>query len=77
MDSAQLLVMQIPLAELWDTSGLADAMRGEVLGVDDIAAYLRGGHVRFVIAEGGRPPATGPRFRLKVGIAVHLHSVQR
>ena len=56
MDSTQRIVMRAPLEELWNASGPVDATRGHMLSAEDVTALLRGGNVRFVIAELGAPP---------------------
>ena len=54
METAQRIVTQIPLAELWNSSGPLDASRGEYLGEVDIVQLLRDGS-RLVVAEVGLP----------------------
>ncbi|UPK01522.1 hypothetical protein [Bradyrhizobium sp. 170] len=54
MDSAQKIVTQMPLVELWNADGLLDARRAENLGETDIKRLLRDGS-SFVVAEAGQP----------------------
>ena len=64
MDTAQKIVTQTPLTELWNTDGPLDARRGENLGETDIKRLLRDGS-SFVVAEAGLPLrwiAEGDRF---------------
>jgi len=64
MDTAQKIVTQTPLTELWNTDGPLDARRAENLGETDIKRLLRDGS-SFVVAETGQPLrwiAEGDRF---------------
>jgi hypothetical protein len=54
MDTAQRIVTQTPLTELWNTDGPLDACRAENLGETDIKRLLRNGS-SFVVAEAGQP----------------------
>lgn len=54
MDLRFRLVTQLPAAALWTADGSpVAANRGRLLGRDDIAELLRGGEVRFVVADCG------------------------
>lgn len=55
MDPSLRVVMRIPMEELWDTEGDSAAARRRSLGGIDIAAMLRQGVVRFVVADCGEP----------------------
>jgi len=46
MDTAQKIVTQTPLTELWNTDGPLDARRAENLGEADIKRLLRDGSSR-------------------------------
>src|SRR6185436_19220135 len=64
MDTRQKIVTQIPLTELWNSSGPLNAFRVEGLGETDIVRLLRDGS-SFVVAETGqslRWIAEGDRF---------------
>jgi hypothetical protein len=54
MDTAQKIITQIPLTELWNADGPLDARRAENLGGADIKRLLRDGP-SFVVAEPGSP----------------------
>jgi hypothetical protein len=54
MDTAQKIVTQIPLTELWNADGPLDARRAKNLGEADIKRLLRDGP-SFVVAETGLP----------------------
>jgi len=43
----------MPLHELWDDRGTLPAVRGEQLGLKEIAKIARHGPFRFVIADAG------------------------
>jgi hypothetical protein len=64
LDTAQKIVTQTPLTELWNTNGPLDARRAENLGETDIKRLLRDGST-FAVAETGQPLrwiAEGDRF---------------
>lgn len=64
MDTRQKIVTQVPLTELWNSSGPLDAFRAEMLGEADIVRLLQNGS-SFVVAEAGQPLrwiAEGDRF---------------
>jgi hypothetical protein len=64
MDTAQRIVTQMPLTELWNSSGPLDAFRVEKLGETDIVRLLQNGS-SFVVAEAAQPLrwiAEGDRF---------------
>jgi hypothetical protein len=48
------VVSQIPMTELWDCEGLLPAARHRPLRGTDVAALLRQGTVRFVVADIGQ-----------------------
>jgi hypothetical protein len=54
MDTRQKIVAQMPLTELWNSSGPLDAFRVEGLGETDIVRLLRDGS-SFVVADVGLP----------------------
>ena len=54
MDTRQKIVTQIPLTELWNSSGPLNAFRVEGLGETDIVRLLRDG-ASFVVAGVGLP----------------------
>ena len=56
MEWSNKVVVQIPLLELWATTGPVNAVRGRSLGASEIRALLRRGSVRFVVADLGRSP---------------------
>jgi len=47
------VVTRMPLHELWDDRGTLPAVRGEQLGLKEIAKIARHGPFRFVIADAG------------------------
>lgn len=49
------IVMQIPMTELWNSTGDRSVVRVRALGHRDIVDLLRQEHVRFVVAECGEP----------------------
>lgn len=49
----QRVVVSLPLAEIWDSTGPIAATRGRQLSTDDIAQLLRAGPVQFVVADAG------------------------
>ena len=53
MDTSLRVVMRIPMSELWDSEGNLTASKQRTLGGSDVAALLRQGLVRFVVAECG------------------------
>lgn len=55
MDPMLRVVMRIPMSELWDSAGNLTAAKQRSLGGSDVAALLRQGQVRFVVAECGDP----------------------
>lgn len=55
MDPALRFVMLIPMTELWDLKGDRSAVKQRILGGRDVAALLRLGPIRFVVAECGEP----------------------
>ncbi len=55
MDTSLRLVTQIPLGVLWDSQGNQTAAKQRTLGRSDVAAMLRRGLVRFVVANCGHP----------------------
>lgn len=55
MNANLRIVMQIPMIELWDSSGNSIPAKQRVLRSSDIVALLRQGLVRFVVAECGEP----------------------
>jgi hypothetical protein len=55
MDPALRVVMRIPMIDLWDSEGNLTAAKQRTLSRDDVAALLRRGLVRFVVAECGDP----------------------
>jgi hypothetical protein len=55
MDSSLRVVMQIPMSELWDSEGNLTPTKKRLLGGNDVAAMLRRGPIRFVVAECGDP----------------------
>jgi hypothetical protein len=55
MDPSQRIVTSMPLVELWDESGPVPAARKRDLGVTELRDMLRGGAVRFVVADAGSP----------------------
>lgn len=46
-------VSKMPLAELWNESGVVAAQRVRELGSSEIVSLLRAGKVRFVVADVG------------------------
>ena len=54
MDPSLRIVMRIPMSELWDSEGNLTAAKQRALGGSDIAALLRQGQVRFVVADCGK-----------------------
>lgn len=55
MDSSLRVVMRIPMSELWDLDGSMAAKKQRTVCGSDVAAMLRHGPVRFVVAECGDP----------------------
>jgi hypothetical protein len=59
MDTANRIVTQLPLPELWDTRGPLTATRQRPLAAGEVAAFLRVNPLppsaRFVIADVGQP----------------------
>ena len=53
MDPSLRVVMQMPLTELWDDAGLVTDVKLRHLSRNDVAAMLRQGRVRFVVANSG------------------------
>jgi hypothetical protein len=54
--------MRIPMGELWDPDGNPAGARRRTLRGSDLAALLRQGPVRFVVAECGEPLHRVPPF---------------
>jgi hypothetical protein len=54
MDPSVRIVTQIPLTELWDSTGVIRAARGPYLTVDDVRDLLGRGSPRFAIADIGK-----------------------
>ncbi|WP_338827380.1 hypothetical protein [Bradyrhizobium sp. 27S5] len=64
MDTSKRIVTQMPLTELWDSSGLVSARRIEQIGEAEIVRLLRAGST-IVVADVGFPlrwTATDDRF---------------
>ena len=55
MNQDHRIVTQLPLEELWVGQRLISTIKVKDLGPSEIAARLRAGMVRFVIADVGRP----------------------
>ena len=53
MHAALRVMTQLPAVELWRADGLVTRQRGSSLTAEDIAAFLRRGQVRFVVASAG------------------------
>jgi hypothetical protein len=51
----QRVVTRLPLTELWDTHGVLQRGRGRAVGREQVTDLLRGGRVRFVLANCGEP----------------------
>lgn len=49
------IVMHLGLGELWDENGILEIRRGCEVGRQQVAARLRNGRVRFVVADCGHP----------------------
>lgn len=49
----QRVVVSLPLAEIWDSTGPMAAARGRQLSADDITQLLRAGPIQFVVADSG------------------------
>ncbi len=49
----QRVVIQLPLAELWDNCGPVRAMRSGLVDASQVKQLLRAGSVRFVVADLG------------------------
>lgn len=55
------IVTKLPLSELWDETGPLLANRVRYLGLGEIKELLRGGSVRFVVADCGHHLKWEPR----------------
>lgn len=55
MDSSVRIVVQIPLTELWNDSGVVTSSKKRQLRRNEISELLRTGRVRFVMADCGDP----------------------
>ncbi len=55
MRADQRVVTSTPLTELWDENGPVEAARERDLGFEEVRSLLRGGPLRFVIADPGLP----------------------
>jgi hypothetical protein len=55
MQPQDRVVIQIPLAELWDTTGTLPAARGRSLSREEVRQLVQAGAVRFVVADAGLP----------------------
>jgi hypothetical protein len=55
MDTSLRIVTQIPMSEIWDAEGKVSATKRRTLTSNDIAAMLRQGLIRFVVADCGDP----------------------
>lgn len=53
MKHSERIVIRMPLREIWDSSGVLTTTRTRTLDGSDVAALLRLGTVRFVIAACG------------------------
>jgi hypothetical protein len=53
MHPDQRVVVSLPLAEIWDSSGPIAATRGRQLSTADITQLLRAGPIQFVVADFG------------------------
>jgi hypothetical protein len=60
MDPSSRIITELPLRELWDEFGPVVATEVRDLSVAEIAGLLRGGNVRFVVADVGSKPAWIP-----------------
>jgi hypothetical protein len=52
MRTEQRIVTQIPLTELWDSSGVLELHRGNAVSSERLIDLLRTGPVQFVLAKG-------------------------
>ena len=56
MDPAKRIIISLPLEELWNAAGPVSAQRIRYLDREGIAALLRLGRTRFVVAHDGASP---------------------
>ena len=55
MKWSEKVVTQLPLTQLWTVAGPVEASRRFAVGQAEVAGLLRGGPLRFVVADVGRP----------------------
>ena len=56
MEWSKRIITQLPLAQLWTGEGPVGASRGRTVGEAELAALLRRGPLRFVVADVGKAP---------------------
>ncbi len=79
MHPAYRIVTSTPLDELWNEHGRVDAVRVREITAGDIRELLRGGTLRFVVAQGGHPLRWVPEQDCfdfwKSGVQSHLTTI--